>query len=179
IAYERASKKLQNDTLKIYSANLKNDIKTSINLLKKGKSIGFDNVSNELLFYGNNEKIRLILSCIFNTMIKYGYTPDNFNVDLATPIPKKGQMKEPSDLRPISVSTSYANLFQSLLLKKTPFENLISKNQFGDRAKTSCKHAYFMVNETINYFRNGKSELKLISLDATKAFDKLWRQGIF
>ncbi len=36
-----------------------------------------------------------------------------------------------------------------------------------------------MVNETINYYTNGKSELKLVSLDATKAFDKLWRAGLF
>ncbi|CAF0764871.1 unnamed protein product [Brachionus calyciflorus] len=59
------------------------------------------------------------------------------------------------------------------------FEGLISINQFGYKKNTSCKHAYFVVNETINYYKNGKSELKIVGLDATKAFDKLWREGLF
>jgi hypothetical protein len=35
------------------------------------------------------------------------------------------------------------------------------------------------VNETINFYRKGNSEIKIVSLDATKAFDKLWRAGLF
>ena len=38
---------------------------------------------------------------------------------------------------------------------------------------------YFMANETINYYLNGGSGVKVVSLDATKAFDKLWRGGLF
>ena len=35
------------------------------------------------------------------------------------------------------------------------------------------------MNEVANLYRFGKSKLHLISLDATKAFDKLWREGLF
>ena len=112
-------------------------------------------------------------------MVKFGYTPENFNIALVTPIPKKGVMEKPSDYRPISVSTTFALLFESLILEKANFDDLLSSNQFGYRKRTSCKHAYFMVNEAINYYRSGKSDLKIVSLDATKAFDKLWREGLF
>lgn len=54
-----------------------------------------------------------------------------------------------------------------------------SSKQFGYKKNTSCKHAYFIVKETINYYKHGSSEIKLVSLDATKAFDKLWRAGLF
>ncbi|CAF0768461.1 unnamed protein product [Brachionus calyciflorus] len=65
-------------------------------------------------------------------------------------------MKSCSDFSPISVSTTFASLFEGLILSKMDF-----------------------INETINYYKNGGSEIKLASLDATKAFDKLWRAGLF
>ncbi|CAF1079208.1 unnamed protein product, partial [Brachionus calyciflorus] len=116
---------------------------------------------------------------LFNSMIRFGYTTDDFNIALVTPIPKKGVMKDVSDFRPISVSTAFASLFEALLLKKINFDELISPNQFGYSKKSSCKHAYFIVNETINYYKNGGSNVKLVRLDATKAFDKLWRSVLF
>ena len=61
--------------------------------------------------------------------------------------------------------------------RKIDFDSLICK-KFGYK-KTSCKQAYFAVNETINYYISGVSTIHLASLDATKAFDKLWRDGLF
>jgi len=43
----------------------------------------------------------------------------------------------------------------------------------------SCKHAYFIANEVINYYRQNGSSLNVVCLDASKAFDKLWRDGLF
>ncbi|RNA24308.1 hypothetical protein BpHYR1_014381 [Brachionus plicatilis] len=48
------------------------------------------------------------------------------------------------------------------------------KNQFGYKKKLSSKLAYFFVNEVSNYYREHGSNIHLPSLDATKAFDKLW-----
>lgn len=115
----------------------------------------------------------------FNMMIKYVYTPSDFNTSLLTPIPKKGTLMTPSDYRPISVSNVYAIISEKLILTKINFDEMISKNQFGYKRKTSCKHAYFVVNGTINYYNSGGSTVHLASLDATKAFDKLWRAGLF
>ena len=36
-----------------------------------------------------------------------------------------------------------------------------------------------MVNEIVNYYKNSKSSIHLVSLDTTKAFYKLWRHGLF
>ena len=44
---------------------------------------------------------------------------------------------------------------------------------------TSTKHAYFVVNETLQLYRDGGSPCWAASLDATKAFDRLWRSGLF
>jgi hypothetical protein len=112
-------------------------------------------------------------------MYCHNYTPSNFNISLVTPIPKKGDLKEPSDFRPISVSTAYAMIYERLLLMSLTINHLISQNQFGYKNKTSSKHAYYLVNETIRYYNRSKSPLYIVSLDCQKAFDKVWRAGIF
>lgn len=94
-----------------------------------------------MLRHGLNEKICIILTHVYNVMIMFGYTPKDFNISLVTPIPKKGAMNKPSDYRPISVSTAFALLFESLILCKIDFDKLISSNQFGYKGNTSCKHA--------------------------------------
>ena len=56
---------------------------------------------------------------------------------------------------------------------------MIHKNQFGFKRKTSCNHAIFTLKETILYYTENKSGCKVASLDAEKAFDKVWRDGLF
>jgi hypothetical protein len=62
---------------------------------------------------------------------------------------------EPSDFRPISVSTSFATMLEALLLEKMHCLKEINLNQFTK--KRSCKHSYFLVNETINYYKQNGS----------------------
>ncbi|RNA44919.1 RNA-directed DNA polymerase from mobile element jockey-like [Brachionus plicatilis] len=111
--------------------------------------------------------------------LHHGYLPDSFNVSIVNPIPKGGVTNEPSDFRPISVSNSFATILEVLLLGKMDCFNQIHVNQFGYKRNLSCKHAYFIVNETINYYRQNGSKLHVVFLDASKAFDKLLRDGLF
>lgn len=162
-------KEIQNEVSKYYN-QIKNksddlinfsefEIMDTIKNLKNDKASGVDYVTNEMIKYAMCETLVDILRCIFNNMVKYGHTPNDFNISLVTPIPKKGENKTPSDFRPISVSSSYAQIYESLLLEKSGIKKLIHVNQFGYKQHTSCKHAYFVVNETINYYKNGKSSI--------------------
>ncbi|CAF0714681.1 unnamed protein product [Brachionus calyciflorus] len=151
------------------------DIKEAVNKLNFGKSVGGDYISNEMLRFDMNDNISCILEVVFNYMVKHCYTPEKFNISLVTKIPKKDEKKSCNDFRPISVSTTFASLFEGLILNKMDSSKLISNNQFGYKPKSLTKHAFLIVNETINYYKNGGSEIKFASLDATKAFDKLWR----
>ena len=155
------------------------DIREAVFTLKRNKAVGVDNISNEMFFFGLGKSMTDLLLIFYNKIIMYGYLPDDFNVALVTPIPKKGEMRCPTDFRPISVSTSSATVFELLLLKKMSFIKESSNNQFGYKNKTSCNQAYLTVTETIRKFEKDKTKLNVISLDAKKAFDKLWRCGLF
>ncbi|CAF1029560.1 unnamed protein product, partial [Brachionus calyciflorus] len=135
------------------------------------------NKKYELLFKNFIDENNLV-SCV-NLTISFGYLPDNFYISLVTPIPKKGNLNSPSDYRPISVSSTFSVKFESILLSNMEFFNDISSNEFGYRKNSSCKQANFLVNESINHYRQGGSKLHFLSLDATKAFYKLSPDGLF
>jgi len=156
------------------------EVKFAIDDLSLNKACGIDYVSAEMLRYGDIHELTVVLRHMFNTIVSTGHVPDDFNISVVTPIPKKGEQHTPGDFRPISVSSVFANIFERLLLSKMDrVVTGISNNQFGYRHRTSCKHAYFAVNETIAFYRKGGSKVHVVSLDASKAFDKLWRDGLF
>jgi hypothetical protein len=154
------------------------DVEVAVKNLAPNKAIGYDGIGSE--FYKNGEKTALILviKWIFDQMFSYGIIPSEFNVSVITPIPKKkGYSNNPADYRPISVSTTLSLIFEDLVRQKI---NLCSsKNQFGFKKATSTKHAYFVVNETLQYYKKGRGSCWVASLDANKAFDRLWRYGLF
>jgi hypothetical protein len=156
------------------------DVIEVIDSLSKNKATGCDNICAEML---QNADSKILITCItslFNAIFSNGIIPSDLNVALITPIPKKsGTISKPDECRPISVSSVFANIFETIILKKTDIKSGISKNQFGYRIGTSCKHAYFVLNETIQYYNVNKSTVFLSSLDASKAFDRLWRNGLF
>ena len=127
-----------------------------------------------------SNKLFHILRDIFNSIVKYGLKLKNMNISTITPIPKKNvNSVNPDDYRPISVSTTYCLLYESLILDKIERIFNFNKNQFGYRMATSCKHASFVINETRHYMVSGGSPCYIINLDMKKAFDKLWRDGLF
>jgi hypothetical protein len=59
-----------------------------------------------------------------------------------------------------------------MLTKIKCFGNIHS-NQFGYKKVTSSKNAFGVVNEVINTYVQGDSGMHVVSLDTSKAFDKL------
>ena len=58
-------------------------------------------------------------------------------------------------------------------------DSLTSDNlQFGFKKDSSCSHALFTLGETVEYFTKRGSKIHCISLDATKAFDKVLNHGL-
>ena len=155
------------------------DIYKSIERLACGKSPGYDDLTNEFFIYGCTENVALLLLNFFNALFVTGQLPCNFNTSVLVPIPKGENVVSPNDFRPISLSTPLATILESLILQKMDFLMKPVPNQFGYREKTSCKNAVFLVNEVIAQYEQDKSNIHIVSLDAEKAFDKVWREGLF
>ena len=53
------------------------------------------------------------------------------------------------------------------------------RNQFGFKRSISTTHALFTFKETVVKYVEGDTQCHVVSLDAEKAFDKVWRAGLF
>ena len=148
--------------------------------LKNNKAVGNDQISNEMLKHAKCEKLTNILRLLYCDIINEGVTLHNFNISIISPIEKKGTInKHPEDFRPISVSNIFSNIYEMILLDKMEHLFKFNNKQFGYKANTSCKHASFIINETLSYHKKGGSPCYVISLDMKKAFDRMWRDGLF
>ena len=137
------------------------------------KPASYGSFSNEFFVMGRSSTLSNLLHTFFNLMLSSGYVPDKFNTSVLIPLPKGKEISKLADYRPISISTPMCTLFELLIKKSMPFLDYLHPNQFGYKKETSCKSAYFVVNETLNHYNFSGSNCYAVSLDAAKAFDKL------
>ena len=94
------------------------------------------------------------------------------------PVHKKGDKKIIKNYRPISLLPITGKIFQRLLYDRM-FEffianNLISKTQSGFRAGDSCINHLLSVTQEIYQSFDDNLEIRVVFLDISKAFDKVW-----
>ena len=157
------------------------DLESIINNLKNSNVKGYDSISYSLIKNILDIEIRIFLLNFFNKILTLGVFPKKFNLSIIKPI-LKDQSKNTSDtnnIRPLSISNCLAQIFERLILINSPLLNCTHKNQFGFKKLTSCNHAIFCMKETISHYTENKSACRIASLDAEKAFDKVWRPGLF
>ena len=142
---------------------------------------GFDSISYQLIKKSVSTTSKNIILYFFNSMLFSAKIPVNLNISIIKPILKDPDKKSDdlNNIRPISISTCFAQILEKLILIRSPGLKITHKNQFGFKQKTSCNHALFTLKETILHYTENKTGIKIASLDAEKAFDKVWMNGLF
>ena len=168
-------KKLKNTVL-----FTKLDIDLVVKKTKSSITKGFDGMNNNMIKNGYSNFISTYLLNFFNFIKKFQVIPKNFNLGIINPLikDKNKSNKDILNQRPITISNVLAQMLERLLLEKMLILNSTSNSQFGFKPKSSCNHAIFTLKGTIlNYIENG-SKCYIVSLDAEKAFDRVWRDGL-
>lgn len=149
--------------------------------MKNGKATGFSGVSNEMLKNGWNKITSTVLKQMYEWMINTGSIPKLFNISILKPLIK--DESKPSDnlgnLRPLSISDIYTNVFEKLLLIKVQLDHPDHDKQFGFRANASCGHANFILSEIVKLNKTRNKSTYIISFDASKAFDRVGRNKLW
>jgi len=150
------------------------DVWDTISMQKRGKAPGPDNIHMEAFIYGGH-RLQLLLSCLFNLFLQYGYVPDAFH--RATIIPlvkcKTGDMTDVNNYRAIALSNSITKILESLLYKFIDSQDAADEYQFGFKKNHSTAICTHVFKKTVSHYRQNGSHVFACFIDFNKAFDNV------
>lgn len=159
------------------------EIEKCIRKLKNSKSPGTDNVLNE--YIRNTKEILLpIYVTLFNYIMDTGLIPTSWVEGVIVPIYKnKGDSLDPNNYRPITLLSCMGKLFTAVLNSRlTSYleeNDLLDENQAGFRKNYSTVDHIFTLQSIIELLRFHKKKLFCTFIDFSKAFDSVWRIGLW
>ncbi|XP_043231036.1 uncharacterized protein LOC122386167 [Amphibalanus amphitrite] len=161
------------------------ELQHALSKLKPGKSPGPDMVSNDMLRQlsptGETELLRVL-----NRSWTEGTVPASWRAAEIVAIPKKGKSPAlPSSYRPISLLNTISKLAERLVQNRLQHwlerHKKLNPNQAGFRKGHSTIDQLFRVTQSIfDAFEQPKHHRAiLVLLDFAKAYDRVWRDGLF
>lgn len=146
------------------------------------KSPGYDLITGQVL-REFPRKACVRITQIINAAFKLQYVPRLWKIAEVIMIQKPGQQPEElKSYRPISLLPVLSKLFEKLLYKRlTPVildKKLIPDHQFGFRTKHSTIEQVHRLVHLIEKSIEEKKVCSAVFLDVTKAFDKVWHEGL-
>src|SRR5262249_36579620 len=79
-----------------------------------GEAAGPDGIFGELLKYGART-IGRVLAPVIEAAVRYGYVPQAWKTALIAPVPKKGDLTDIANYRPISITSVLRKAFELLV----------------------------------------------------------------
>ena len=125
-----------------------------------------------------------IYEVLFNIIFDQGVIPTPWLEGIIRPIFKKsGDISNPENYRPISILSCFGKLFTAVLnARLTKFidsNNILEENQAGFRKGYSTSDHVFALHALIELLKTRKKNLFCCFVDFTKAFDSVWRVGLW
>ena len=122
------------------------------------------------------------LKIIFDNILETGIFPDQWKAANVTPVHKKNDKQVVSNYRPISLLPILAKIFERIVFKNLynylTLNKLITKNQSGFQPGDSCTNQLLSLVHDIHKAFDDSLEVRSIYLDMSKAFDKVWYEGL-
>lgn len=170
------------DNLSLDSINItEKDVFDIIKTLKQSKACGPDNISHTLL----REAAPVIskpLSQLFMMSLSSGKFPSTWKQANVCPIYKKGDPHNCSNYRPISLLSCTGKLFERCVFKYLfnylRDNDLLSPDQSGYIPGDSTVCQLTTLYNSICKALDEKNSVQFIFFDLSKAFDRVWHEGL-
>ena len=113
-----------------------------------------------------------------------GVYPDIWKNANVTPVYKKGDKQQINHYRPISLLPICGKILEKIIFNQLysflTNNNLITKNQSGFRPRDSCSNQLLDLIDTIHksFDATPTLEVRAVFMDISKAFDKVWHDGL-
>ncbi|KAK6171753.1 hypothetical protein SNE40_018186 [Patella caerulea] len=173
---ENSSNEILNEDIKI------DEVHKSISKAKSGKSEGIDGITNDII---KALKIPLlpIIHKMFNYCLKTGSFPERWVDGLVVPLPKIKNPSSADDFRGLTITSAVGKLFISIITtritKYLDSVSIPSPYQSGFRKKYKTTDNIIILKTIINKCFKKKKYLYACFIDLNKAFDRVWREGLY
>ena len=159
------------------------DILNLIRFLNIQKAHGSDDISIRMIKICNSAPVQP-LSLIFQNCLNCSTFPDIWKKSNICPVHKKNDKQIISNFRPVSLLPVFGKIFEKLIFKSL-FEylnedKLLSEHQSGFKPNDSCTNQLLsIVHDIYTAFDDDPAlEVRGVFLDMSKAFDKVWHEGL-
>ena len=169
---------------RLFALNIKkDDILKIIRKLNVNKAHGHDDISIRMLKICDSV-ITEPLSIIFKNCIDCGVFPDTWEMSHIIPAHKKNDKRSLNNYRPVSLLPICGNIFERIIFNNVFLfledNSLLTPNQSGFRPNDSCINQLLSIVHSIysDFDHNPSLEVRGNFLDISKAFDKVWHDGL-
>ena len=131
-----------------------------------------------------DESLLRPLSIIFRNSLKSSIYPSTWKKANVIPVHKKDDKQCVNNYRPVSLLPVFGKIFEKLIFNEIysflDREKLLNTNQSGFRPFDSCVNQLLTITHEIfsSFDCNPSLEVRSIFLDISKAFDKIWHEGL-
>ena len=161
----------------------KNNIILLLKKLNPNKATGPDGISSKMLLLCG-ETVARPLHILFSNILASGTYPKIWKLANITPIHKKSDKQLIQNYRPISLLPICGKILEKLIFNHMytflNSNNLITKKQSGFRPGDSTTNQLLDFIDEIHqsFDSNPPLEIRAVFMDISKAFDKVWHEGL-
>uniref|UniRef100_A0A8C7YCS3 ribonuclease H n=1 Tax=Oryzias sinensis TaxID=183150 RepID=A0A8C7YCS3_9TELE len=119
-----------------------------------------------------------ILAGYYNLMLANSYVPNHLNTSRITFVPKVTEPREPSDFRPITVSSCILRCMHKIIAKRWVAHFPQDRNQFGFLERDGCFESTAVLHAVLRHSHSEVKDLALGIVDLSKAFDSVCHQSL-
>ena len=152
-----------------------------IKFLDCNKSYGPDGISPKFIKMAGQTIVRP-LTKLFNMSLSQGIFPSNWKKANVLPLHKKSSKQLADNYRPVSLLCIMGKLFERIVFKHVYNHfldnNLISQWQSGFIPGSSTVTQLLELFEQFSSATDQSKDTRIVFLDISKAFDKVWHKGL-
>ena len=144
---------------------------------------GRDDISIRMIKICDESLLKPLL-ILFKNSLKLSCYPDIWKKSNIIPAHKKNDNQLLNNYRPISLLPIFGKIFEKIIFNRiydfVLKQELLNPNQSGFRLSNSCINQLLAItNEIFEAFDcNPPLEVRSVFLDMSKAFDKVWHEGL-
>ena len=157
------------------------EVKRLLSKLNVHKSTGPDAIGNWVLKHCSSSLCKP-LTALFNKSLSDGIFPSVWKQANVCPVFKKGSKSDKTNYRPISLLSNMSKILEKIVYKRLyeylTDNDLLTKQNSGFKKNDSTINQLLKIVHQIYQDINDGKDTCMVFLDVSKAFDKVWHEGL-